>query len=56
MYIDISPRRFSSFVSAAKEAGISRYYGGIHFMPAINNGALQGEKIGQFILQHLKTN
>lgn len=50
----IGPRRFDSFRSAAEEAGISRYYGGIHFMDAVENGNLQGRHIGEFIVTLLK--
>lgn len=55
MYINIAPRRFNSFNEAATEAGLSRFYGGIHFMPAILNGAEQGKKVGTFILNNLHT-
>jgi PAP2 superfamily len=55
MYFDIPPRTFSSFSAAAKEAGISRFYGGIHFMPALINGSEQGNKIGKLVLQKIKT-
>lgn len=47
-------RSFSSFKVAANEAAISRFYGGIHFLPAIEDGQKQGESIGEFIIQ--KTN
>lgn len=47
-------RSFSSFKQAAHEAAISRFYGGIHFMDAIENGFTQGEQIGKFIAQKLK--
>jgi hypothetical protein len=40
-------REFASFWDAAKEAAISRFYGGIHYMSAIENGLQQGEKIGK---------
>lgn len=53
MYINISPRTFPSFNEAAKEAGLSRFYGGIHFMPAIMNGAEQGREIGKFVLENI---
>ena len=33
-----SQRSFASFNAAANEAAISRLYGGIHFLPAIENG------------------
>jgi hypothetical protein len=46
-------RRFTSFLQAAQEAAISRFYGGIHYMPAIVNGAEEGERIGTFMVQKL---
>lgn len=55
MYINIPPRKFNSFIEAAQEAGLSRFYGGIHFMPAIINGEEQGKQIGAFILSTLHT-
>lgn len=47
-------RSFSSFNQAAKEACISRLYGGIHFMPAITNGMTQGTNIGNYIVEKVK--
>jgi hypothetical protein len=43
-------RHFTSFHEAAKEAAISRFYGGIHFMDAINNGLIQGQQIGEWVI------
>lgn len=43
-------RAFASFYEAANDAAISRLYGGIHFMPAIENGKDLGKKVGNFIL------
>lgn len=43
-------RNYNSFQEAAEEAAISRFYGGIHFMPSINEGVKQGRKVGQKIL------
>jgi hypothetical protein len=54
MYINLPPRKFKSFKQAADEASVSRFYGGIHFMEALNNGLEQGNKIGVFILGKLK--
>lgn len=51
----VAPRRFASFRQAALEAGLSRYYGGIHFMDAIEEGQRQGERIGGFVLTRLLT-
>ena len=46
----LPPRTFTSFRQAAEEAAISRFYGGIHFKPAINYGLEEGNKIGQFVV------
>lgn len=45
-------RSFHSFLEAAQEAAISRYYGGIHYIDAINNGLIQGEKVGKHVLRY----
>jgi hypothetical protein len=42
-------RTFYSFFQAADEAALSRLYGGIHFMPAIELGLMQGKCIGEKI-------
>jgi hypothetical protein len=47
-------RNFESFNKAAAEAGVSRFYGGIHFMDAITNGQQQGGKVGEWLLQKIK--
>lgn len=47
-------KTFNSFREAAKEAAISRFYGGIHFMDAIDNGFEQGEKVGGWVLSKLQ--
>ncbi|MFT3935897.1 MAG: vanadium-dependent haloperoxidase [Chitinophagaceae bacterium] len=52
---DLSPRHFNSFSQAASEAAISRLYGGIHYRPAIENGMKEGDAIGRFIADKLKT-
>jgi hypothetical protein len=48
-------RSFKSFKDAASEASLSRNYGGIHYMPAIENGIVQGINIGEFILSKVST-
>ena len=50
----IKPRKFHSFNEAAIEAGISRFYGGIHFKDAIDNGRLQGIEVGNWILKKIE--
>ena len=52
---DIPVRHFTSFSQAAAEAAISRLYGGIHYMPSIKNGMLEGEAIGKFVSGKLQT-
>jgi hypothetical protein len=46
-------RSFTSFQQAAQEAAISRFYGGIHFMDAIDNGLIIGTKVGNLIVSKL---
>ena len=48
-------REFDSFRQAADEAAISRLYGGIHYMPAIVNGATKGQKVGHHLLGRVST-
>lgn len=47
-------RNFTSFKQAAQEASISRMYGGIHYLPSLNNGLVQGDKLAQYVLDKLK--
>lgn len=47
-------RKFTSFNAAASEAAISRFYGGIHYRDAIENGQQQGAWVGEYIIQKLK--
>jgi membrane-associated phospholipid phosphatase len=44
----LPPRQFASFWAAAKEAAISRLYGGIHFRSAIERGLDQGRCVGGY--------
>jgi len=48
-------REFDSFSQAAKEAAISRFYGGIHYKPAIEYGVTQGTQVGELIWQRIST-
>ena len=50
----LAARRFNSFQQAAVEAGLSRFYGGIHFVDAIDNGRQQGLKVGAWVLQKVE--
>ena len=51
----IPVRHFKSFKQAANEAAISRFYGGIHYMPSITNGLKEGNEIGTYITNKLVT-
>ena len=49
------PRRsFKSFIEASKEAAMSRFYGGIHYRAAIENGMVEGKNVGNFVVSKLK--
>lgn len=47
-------RNFDSFMHAAEEAAISRFYGGIHYRPAVEKGLTQGKAVGSYVLDKLK--
>ena len=51
----LTERQFKSFLHASEEAAISRLYGGIHYMMAIDNGVTQGEEVGKHIVANLRT-
>lgn len=46
-------RYFNSFMDACNEAAVSRLYGGIHYMPAIELGQIQGRGVGELVLQKI---
>jgi hypothetical protein len=45
-------RQFLSFSDAAKEAAMSRLYGGIHFRSANQDGLATGSAIGEWVFAH----
>jgi hypothetical protein len=45
-----APRSYASFDAAAREAAMSRLYGGIHYRPAVDNGLAQGRCVGSAVL------
>ncbi len=47
-------RAYSSFKKASEEAAISRLYGGIHYMPAIEYGVEQGKQVGEFVVGQIE--
>ncbi|MBK8922817.1 MAG: vanadium-dependent haloperoxidase [Saprospirales bacterium] len=46
----IKPRQFRSFRQAAREASISRLYGGIHFRDALDQGLAAGGRLGTWVV------
>ena len=50
----IESRRIVSFREAAKEAAMSRLYGGIHYRFDNIEGNIYGKKLGEFVVQRLK--
>lgn len=48
--LGMKARSFKSFVNAAREASISRFYGGIHILPALREGERLGAVIGNTTL------
>jgi hypothetical protein len=42
-------------LDASQEASMSRFYGGIHFMPALEVGRKMGFQISKHILNRIKT-
>lgn len=52
--INLEPRTFNSFYSAATEAGFSRMYGGIHFRTANLNAIQIGRSIGSYAVTRIK--
>ncbi len=47
-------RHFNSFTEASQEAAISRFYGGIHFMDAIDQGVAQGKEVGEWVIKKME--
>ena len=48
-------RSFTSFNQAAAEAAISRLYAGIHYRMAIEEGAVQGRRVGEHVARRVRT-
>ena len=47
-------RKFESFMAAAREAAVSRLYGGIHYRDANENGTAQGINIGKWVIKTIE--
>jgi hypothetical protein len=51
----LPPRSFKSFEQAAAEEAISRLYGGIHYRHAVEQGQVQGRRVGEYVTARLHT-
>jgi hypothetical protein len=51
---NIPKRSFSSLQAASREAGYSRFYGGIHYTVSVEQGLIDGKKVGEEILANMK--
>jgi PAP2 superfamily protein len=48
-------RSFTSFNAAAAEAAVSRLYAGIHYRMAIEEGSVQGRRVGEHVVRRIRT-
>ncbi|GAA0877936.1 hypothetical protein GCM10009119_09040 [Algoriphagus jejuensis] len=48
-------REYDGFTQMYQEAAMSRFYGGIHYMPAITEGIVQGRQVGELVWQKIST-
>jgi hypothetical protein len=48
-----APKKFNSFREASQEASLSRLYGGIHFLKALNIGLDEGRHVAEFVINKL---
>ncbi len=55
MEYGLEPRHFNSVREAAAEAAISRLYGGIHYRRAVEEGSVQGKRVGALVVERIHT-
>lgn len=55
MEFGLPARSYPSFEAAAAEAAISRLYAGIHYRPSIEQGAIQGRRVGVLVNERVHT-
>lgn len=51
-YMGMAPRNYSSYSAIGLEAGVSRFYGGIHYKPSIEDGNTVGRKVAENIFKN----
>ncbi len=47
----MEPRKFNSFTEACNQAAMSRFWAGIHYRKAIEDGVLMGREIGESVIK-----
>ncbi len=52
--LGFKPRYYKNFEAAAQEAGIPRFYGGIHYKFSVDAGVLVGKKSAQNLINQLQ--
>lgn len=55
VYLDMPVRTFPDFMTAAREAAVSRLYGGIHYRRGNESGTKNGIQIAEHLLKKTKT-
>lgn len=50
-YMGMAPRNYPSYGAIGLEAGLSRFYGGIHYKPSIEDGNTVGRKVAENIFK-----
>jgi hypothetical protein len=53
--VNLPPRSFNNFTQAAEEAGMSRVYGGAHWMSDNRDGLTAGRNLGKYVVQNFLT-
>ncbi|MEO5947911.1 MAG: vanadium-dependent haloperoxidase [Chitinophagaceae bacterium] len=48
-FLGLPARSYNSFNAAANEAGLSRFYAGIHYLPSLTAGAIKGSRIATYM-------
>jgi membrane-associated phospholipid phosphatase len=51
--LNLPPRSFKSFSEAAEEAGMSRVYGGVHWLSDNRDGLAAGRNLGKYVVKNL---
>ena len=53
-YLNYPPRSYASFSQMMSDISLSRFYGGLHYIPTLDKSEAQGAKVAQNILNTIK--